>query len=89
MGEVYPARDTRLNRDVAVKGSPSGSIPDPGRIASFRREAQLLATLNPPHIRAIYGFETDGDRHALILELVEGDSEQTRTQARECRKARF
>jgi eukaryotic-like serine/threonine-protein kinase len=78
MGEVYRARDTRLNRDVAVKvlrrGSPSGSILDPGRIARFRREAQLLATLNHPHIGAIYGLETDGDRHALILELVEGDT---------------
>jgi serine/threonine protein kinase len=78
MGEVYRARDTRLNRDVAVKvlrrGSPSGSIPDPDRIARFRREAQLLATLNHPHIGAIYGLETDGDRHALILEQVEGDT---------------
>src|SRR3569833_3236194 len=72
MGEVYRARDTRLNRDVAVKvlrrGSPSGSIPDPDRIARFRCEAQLLATLNHPHIGAIYGLETDGDRHALILD---------------------
>jgi len=78
MGEVYRARDTRLNRDVAIKvlrpRSPSGSIPDPGHIARFRREAQLLATLNHPHIGAIYGLETDGDRHALILELVEGDT---------------
>jgi len=78
MGEVYRARDTRLNRDVAVKvlrpGSQSGSISDPGRIARFRREAHLLATLNHPHIGAIYGLETDGERHALILELVEGDT---------------
>ncbi|MBS1804747.1 MAG: serine/threonine-protein kinase [Acidobacteria bacterium] len=77
MGEVYRAHDTRLNRDVAVKvlrrGSPN-SINDPSHIARFRREAQLLATLNHPHIGAIYGFETDGDRHALILELVEGDT---------------
>jgi serine/threonine protein kinase len=78
MGEVYRARDTRLDRDVAVKilrpRSPSDSIPDPSHIARFGREARLLATLNHPHIGAIYGFETDGDRHALILELVEGDT---------------
>jgi eukaryotic-like serine/threonine-protein kinase len=79
MGEVYRARDTRLDRDVAVKilrrpRSPSDSNPDPSQIARFRREARLLATLNHPHIGAIYGFETDGDRHALILELVEGDT---------------
>jgi serine/threonine protein kinase len=78
MGEVYRARDTRLDRDVAVKilrpRSPSDSILHSSQIARFRREARLLATLNHPHIGAIYGFETDGDRHALILELVEGDT---------------
>ena len=68
MGEVYRARDTRLKRDVAIKILPDHFAQDPERLARFQREAELLATLNHPHIAQIYGLE---DR-ALVLELVEG-----------------
>ena len=57
MGEVYRARDTRLNRDVALKVLPELFAADPDRLARFKREAQVLASLNHPNIAAIYGFE--------------------------------
>ena len=66
------ARDTRLNRDVALKILPESFTHDPERLARFRREAQILAALNHPHIGAIYGFEESNGVHALVLELVEG-----------------
>src|SRR3982751_625750 len=69
MGEVYRARDTRLNRDVALKVLPDSFASDPERLARFTREAQTLASLNHPNIAAIYGIE---DR-ALVMELVDGD----------------
>jgi serine/threonine-protein kinase len=72
MGEVYRARDTKLNRDVALKILPEAFAFDGDRIARFRREAQVLAALNHPNIAAIYGFEDSGSTHALVLELVEG-----------------
>ena len=72
MGEVYRARDTKLNRDVAIKVLPPLFAFDPDRLARFRREAQMLAALNHPNIAAIYGFEDSGHRHALVLELVDG-----------------
>jgi len=72
MGEVYRARDTKLNRDVALKILPEAFTLDADRIARFRREAQVLASLNHPTIAAIYGFEDSGSTHALVLELVEG-----------------
>jgi serine/threonine-protein kinase len=72
MGEVYRARDAKLNRDVALKVLPDAFALDPDRLARFRREAQVLASLNHPHIGAIYGFEDSGATHALVLELVEG-----------------
>src|SRR3979490_1053911 len=68
MGEVYRARDTKLNRDVAVKVLPESFAVDPDRLARFTREAQVLASLNHPNIAAIYGVE----ERALVLELVEG-----------------
>jgi serine/threonine protein kinase len=71
-GQVYRARDTKLNRDVALKILPEAFAPDGDRIARFRREAQVLAALNHPNIAAIYGFEDSGSTHALVLELVEG-----------------
>src|SRR5213593_1497907 len=74
MGEVYRARDTKLNREVALKVLPEAFIRDPDRLARFKREAQVLASLNHPHIGAIYGFEDSGETHALVLELVEGDT---------------
>jgi serine/threonine protein kinase len=72
MGEVYRAHDTKLNRDVALKVLPELFAADPDRLARFKREAQVLASLNHPHIAAIYGFEDSGSVHALVLELVEG-----------------
>ncbi len=72
MGEVYRARDTRLGRDVALKVLPEALAQDAERLARFRREAQVLASLNHPNIAAIYGFEDSGARHALVMELVEG-----------------
>ena len=72
MGEVYRARDPRLKRDVAVKLLPSDLATDPDRLARFAREAELLASLNHPHIAAIYGLEESQGATALILELVEG-----------------
>jgi eukaryotic-like serine/threonine-protein kinase len=74
MGEVYRARDTKLNRDVAVKVIPDILALDPDRVSRFTREAQVLASLNHPHIAAIYGFEDSGAIHALVLELVEGET---------------
>jgi Tol biopolymer transport system component len=72
MGEVYRARDTKLGRDVAIKILPSHFTSDPERRARFSREARLLATLNHPHIGAIYGLEESDGITALVLELVEG-----------------
>jgi len=72
MGEVLRARDSKLNRDVALKVLPRAFELDPDRLARFRREAQALAALNHPHIAAIYGLEESAGRQALVLELVEG-----------------
>src|SRR5262249_54618527 len=72
MGEVYRARDTKLNRDVALKVLPPLFAIDPDRVARFTREAQVLAALNHPHIAAIYGLEESDDVTALVLELVDG-----------------
>ncbi len=74
MGEVYRARDTKLNRAVALKILPEAFTRDPDRLARFTREAQVLASLNHPHIGAIYGFEDSSETRALVLELVEGDT---------------
>ena len=72
MGEVYRARDTKLNRDVAIKVLLPAVANDPDRVARFRREAQVLASLNHPNIAAIYGLEESDDIRALVMELVEG-----------------
>jgi serine/threonine protein kinase len=74
MGEVYRARDTRLNRDVAVKILSDTFAKDRDRVARFTREAQLLASLNHPHIGAIYGFEDTDGIQFLVLELISGVS---------------
>ena len=73
MGEVFRARDTKLNRDVAIKVLPAELAEDRERVARFRREAQVLASLNHPNIAAIYGLEESGGVVALALELVEGE----------------
>jgi serine/threonine-protein kinase len=72
MGEVYRARDSRLNRDVAIKILPQAFLLDPERLARFQREAQVLASLNHPNIAAIYGVEEQNELRGLVLELVEG-----------------
>ena len=72
MGEVYRARDRRLDRDVAIKVMPEALAGDPERIARFEREAKTLASLNHPHIAAIYGLEESQGGRALVMELVEG-----------------
>ncbi len=73
MGEVFRARDTKLNRDVAIKVLPSAFAQDSERVARLRREAQLLASLNHPNIAAIHGLEESEGVVALALELVEGE----------------
>jgi Tol biopolymer transport system component len=72
MGEVYRARDTKLDRDVAIKVLPSLFVADAERAARFEREARTLAALNHPNIGGIYGLEESNGAMALILELVEG-----------------
>ena len=73
MGEVYRARDTRLDRDVALKLLPPAFFADTERVARFQREAKVLASLNHPHICAIYGLEEAAHVPALVMELVEGE----------------
>ena len=72
MGEVYRARDTTLDRDVALKVLPEAFTADPDRLGRFEREAKVLASLNHPNIGGIHGLEQTGDTRALVLELVEG-----------------
>jgi serine/threonine-protein kinase len=78
MGDVYRARDARLKREIALKVLPRFYALDPGRLARFRREAEVLAALNHPHIAAIYGLEESGSALALVLELVPGESLEQR-----------
>src|SRR5262249_11343124 len=72
MGEVFRARDRTLNRDVALKVLPGAFALDPERMARFRREAQVLASLNHPNVAAIYGFDESSGVPALVLEFVDG-----------------
>jgi serine/threonine-protein kinase len=74
MGEVYRAIDTRLDRHVALKVLPDTVATDPERNARFQREAKVLASLNHPHIAALFGLEEDNHRHFLAMELVEGET---------------
>ncbi|HEX5109173.1 MAG TPA: protein kinase, partial [Vicinamibacterales bacterium] len=74
MGEVYRARDRRLQRDVAIKVLPEHLADDRDRLARLEREAQMLAALNHPHIAQIYGLEQSAGARALVLELVEGET---------------
>ena len=72
MGAVYRATDTRLGREVALKILPEKFVRDRQRMGRFQREAEVLASLNHPHISLIHGLEKEGDIRALVLELVEG-----------------
>src|SRR5688572_8022489 len=79
MGEVYRARDARLNRDVAIKVLPRAFAGDPERLDRFQREAQVLASLNHPNIAQIHGVvdaPPEGGSHgfALVMELVDGET---------------
>ena len=73
MGEVYRARDLRLDRDVAIKVLPPSFAGDTDRLMRFEREAKTLASLNHPHIAQVYGLERSDDTSALVMELVEGE----------------
>src|SRR3990172_2376371 len=73
-GEVYRARDTRLDRDVAIKVLPESMARDKERVVRFEREAKLLASLNHPHIAAIHGFEESDKKKFLVLEYFEGEA---------------
>src|SRR5512134_213110 len=74
MGEVYRARDTRLDRTVAVKILPTHFSDDPDRLARFEREAKALASLNHPNIAQIYGLEDSNGIRAFAMELVPGET---------------
>jgi len=73
MGQVWRATDTTLGRQVAIKILTDAFASDPDRLARFEREAKTLASLNHPHIAAIYGFEKSSGLHAPVMELVEGE----------------
>jgi serine/threonine protein kinase len=75
MGEVYRARDTDLKRDVAIKVLPPGVSRDPERLARFKREAEIRAALNHPHIAQVYGLTgTPDGAPAMVMELVDGET---------------
>ena len=74
MGEVYRARDSKLKREVAIKVLPDAFSHDAERVARFQREAEVLASLNHPHIAAIYDLGNFGESRFLVLELVEGET---------------
>jgi Tol biopolymer transport system component/tRNA A-37 threonylcarbamoyl transferase component Bud32 len=78
MGEVYKARDTKLNRDVAIKVLPAGMSSDPDRRARFEREAQAVAALSHPNILAIHGFGETGGIAYAVMELLDGDTLRAR-----------
>jgi hypothetical protein len=73
MGEVYRARDTKLDRDVAIKVIPASFAVDPDRLMRFEREAKVLASLSHPNIAHVHGFEHADGVHALVMELVDGE----------------
>ena len=82
MGEVYRARDTKLDRDVALKVLPQAFTDDPDRLARFEREAQVLASLNHPNIAAIHGLEESDAVRALVLEYIDGPAADATDQVR-------
>jgi serine/threonine protein kinase len=78
MGDVYQATDSKLGRNVAIKILPAAFASDPERLSRFRREAQVLASLNHPYIAHIYGIEDAGETCCIVLELVDGETLQSR-----------
>ena len=89
MGEVYRARDRALNRDVALKVLPAAFSQDADRLARFKREAHVLASLNHQHIAAIYGFEESGSTQCLVLELVDGETLARRIEGLQAKGSRL
>ena len=78
MGDVYQATDSKLGRSVAIKFLPDAFASDAERLSRFRREAQVLASLNHPNIAQIYGLEESGEKRCIVMELVEGETLQAR-----------
>jgi predicted Ser/Thr protein kinase len=78
MGIVYLARDTKLDRDVAIKCLPDGLAGDPDRLARFEREAKTLASLNHPNVATVHGFEEVEDRRYIVLEYIDGETLEDR-----------
>jgi eukaryotic-like serine/threonine-protein kinase len=78
MGEVYQATDTKLGRSVAIKRLPVAFASEPDHLSRFRREAQMLASLNHPNIAHVYGLGESGDARCIVMELVEGETLQAR-----------
>src|SRR5436190_24372050 len=78
MGQVYRAIDTKLKRQVAVKILPPGLAADVDRLSRFRREAQVLASLNHPNIAHIYGLEESGGMCCIVMEFIAGETLQAR-----------
>src|SRR3954469_15357307 len=74
MGEVYRARDPRLDREVAIKILPARVAGDPSALTRFKREAQSVAALSHPNILALHDFDLDGDIHFAVMELLDGDT---------------
>ncbi|MFN0138320.1 MAG: protein kinase domain-containing protein [Phycisphaerae bacterium] len=74
MGEVFLARDTRLDRLVAIKALPEHLVSDPDRLARFEREAKIVASLNHPGLAAVYALEEDAGKKLLVMEYVEGET---------------
>src|SRR6516165_10525939 len=74
MGEVYRAHDSKLKRPVAIKILPEEIADEPERISRFEREAELLASLNHTNIATVHDFQREGQRHFLVMELIEGET---------------
>jgi len=74
MGEVYRARDTRLDRDVAIKVLPARVAQDQGALARFRREAKAIAAISHPNILAVFDVGSEGDVSYVVTELLEGET---------------
>ena len=74
MGEVYRATDTNLKREVALKVLPESFVTDENRLARLQRDAEVLAALNHPNVAQIYGFEQSGERSAIVMELIDGQT---------------
>jgi serine/threonine protein kinase len=89
MGEVYRARDTKLDRDVALKILPDLFAADPERVARFEREARTFASVNHPHIAQIHGVDESSGIRALVVELVDDEdlAQRIARGAARCRRA--